>query len=60
MKNIFCMIGLHRLDQNRYLIATRYHKNGKKYHKNYFICERCGKKLGSFAKVKTGGHKHGI
>lgn len=60
MKDIRCMLGRHKPSGNRYIIAERYHKNGKKYHRNYVVCERCGKLLYKFAKAKTGGRNNGI
>ena len=55
MKNILCMLGFHKPDETTYIEETRYHNSGKKhhgkkYHKNYLVCKRCGKKLRSFAK----------
>lgn len=54
MKNILCMLGFHKPDEITYQQETRYHKNGKKYHKNYTFCQRCGKRLHSFAIKKEG------
>ena len=55
MKKILCKLGFHVPDKYRYMKVTRYHRNGKKYHRNYVVCERCGKMLHTFAKIKTGG-----
>ena len=54
MKNILCRIGLHKPDKFRYLVSTSVHKNGKKYHRNYVICERCGKRIATIARKKNG------
>lgn len=48
-KPILCKLGFHRTDKYRYEIVTRQHKNGKKYHRNYIICVRCGKRISTFA-----------
>ena len=45
MKNLLCILGLHRKDKNSTLVSERYHKNGKKYHRRYIVCKRCGKPL---------------
>ena len=58
MKDLRCKFGRHSLDRFRYIKVVRYHKNGKKYHRNYGFCKRCGKLLFNFAKVKIGG-QHG-
>ena len=45
---ILCKLGFHKEDGYRYMVETRYHKNGKKYHRNYCFCRRCGKKMHLF------------
>lgn len=52
MKNILCVLGFHKPDKYRYLRADKYHKNGTVYHRNYVVCERCGKRLFKFGKEK--------
>jgi hypothetical protein len=49
MKPLLCKLGFHKLDQSRYLVSTRKRPGRKAYHRNYFICKRCGKKIDSFA-----------
>lgn len=51
-KPILCKLGLHKEDKYRYEVSTRRHQNGKRYHRNYVICERCGKRLRSFSAEK--------
>lgn len=46
---ILCKLGFHKEDGYRYMVETRYHNNGKKYHRNYCFCRRCGKKMRLFA-----------
>lgn len=60
MKNILCKLGFHSPDKYEYIVVTRRHKNGKKYHKNFIICKKCGKRLRSFAKRKGGTTDHAI
>ncbi len=50
MKNLICMLGIHSPDKYSYVEITRTHTNGKKYHKNYLVCKRCGKMLFTFSK----------
>ena len=59
MKGILCKLGFHSPDKYGYMKVTRRHKNGKKYHRNYVVCKRCGKMLSTFAKFKTGGTENG-
>ena len=59
MKNIFCKLGFHKSFEYGYEKVTRKHKNGKKYHRNYVVCARCGKRLATLAKQKTGGKNDG-
>ena len=51
-KPILCKLGFHREDKDIYREVTRYHQNGKAYHRNYIICKRCGKRLYPFSKKK--------
>lgn len=47
-KPILCKLGLHKLDRNRYVVVKRCHRGSKKtYHRNYAVCERCGKLIGT-------------
>ena len=49
MKSLLCKLGFHKPDNDKYERVVRYHrtyKKGKKYHRNYVICKRCGKRLG--------------
>lgn len=54
MKNLLCKLGFHKPDKFNYTTVTYYRKghrgHGSKYHKNYHICARCGKRLNPFAK----------
>lgn len=59
MKNILCKLGFHKRHKYGYMKVTRQHKNGKKFHRNYIFCERCGKHIATFKKVKTGGMNNG-
>lgn len=46
-RNILCKLGIHKTDNTRYLVV--YKTRGRhKWHRNYAICERCGKRLASF------------
>lgn len=42
--NIFCKIGLHKADKDHYLRVEK-QKGSHKWHRNYEVCKRCGKKL---------------
>lgn len=46
--NILCKLGIHKENRYRYMVEHRRHKNGKKYHRNFCFCERCGKKIRAF------------
>ena len=48
-KPILCKLGFHQADKYRYEQVTRRHQNGKKYHRNYVVCKRCGKRLRTFS-----------
>ena len=44
MKNILCKLGFHKSDKYRFIRVNC--RNGKhKWHKNYAVCIRCGKRL---------------
>lgn len=44
MRNILCILGKHRIDENRRFTETRV--RGKHiWRVNFAICRRCGKKL---------------
>lgn len=48
MKNILCKLGFHKA--NKFKFIRVYKQRGKhKYHRNYQVCERCGKVLTPFA-----------
>lgn len=45
-KPLLCWLGIHKPDKYKYLRVKRWHFGGRKmYHRNYAICERCGKRL---------------
>lgn len=47
-KPILCRLGLHKLDRSCYFVVERRHwPSKKKYHRNYSVCERCGKLIGT-------------
>lgn len=47
-KPILCRLGLHKLDRFCYFVVERRHwPSKKKYHRNYSVCERCGKLIGT-------------
>lgn len=47
-KPILCRLGLHKLDRSHYVVVKRRHWPSKKeYHRNYPVCERCGKLIGT-------------
>lgn len=55
MKNILCKLGFHEPDKLRYITVHKERKLGKhrhKYHRNYEVCKRCGKRLATFSKKK--------
>lgn len=51
--NILCKLGFHKPSKTEYIQVTKYRKrsgcHGNKYHRNYQLCERCGKRLDKFA-----------
>ena len=53
MKPILCKLGLHKADKMRYLTVTKKRSGRKTYHRNYFICKRCGKRIAPFAQRKV-------
>jgi len=48
-KPILCKLGFHVADKYRELIVKRRHLGGKQYHRNYFFCKHCGKRITPFA-----------
>lgn len=50
--NILCKLGFHKPSKTDYIRVTKYRKrsvcHGNKYHRNYQVCERCGKMLNTF------------
>ena len=55
-KPLLCKLGIHKRDELYYERVVRSHSGRKTYHRNYYICERCGKRLGMFARK---GRKNG-
>lgn len=54
MKNILCKLGFHKVNEFKFLRVEK--RRGKhKYHRNYFFCERCGKRITPFAWAKKKG-----
>lgn len=54
MKNILCKLGFHKV--NKFKFVKVYKQRGKhKYHRNYQVCDRCGKLLSPFGFKKKGG-----
>lgn len=48
MKSLLCKLGIHKPIKDYYIVSRRV--NGKhKWHRNYIVCERCGKRLEWFA-----------
>ena len=54
MKNILCKLGFHKADNFKFVKVYKQRRNHK-YHRNYQVCERCGKLLNPFAFKKKGG-----
>ena len=52
MKSIMCKLGFHKLDRYRYE-RVRFRNGKHKWHRNYHICKRCGKRLQMFGFVKV-------
>lgn len=48
MKPLLCMLGRHE-PSGRYFLRARKVKGRHKWHKNYLVCHRCGKLIGTFA-----------
>lgn len=47
MKNLLCKMGIHKPEKYSYHRVRKI--NGKhKWHTNYIVCERCGKRLRAF------------
>lgn len=51
--NFLCKIGLHKKDPIKYVRVEKTRSNGKKYHRNYCVCMRCGKRLEKFGFKKN-------
>ena len=51
--SILCKMGIHKPSKTKYITVTKYrrrsNRHGNKYHRNYQMCERCGKTLDTFA-----------
>lgn len=51
--NILCKLGFHKPSKTEYvrvrIIKKRPCKKVHTYHKNYQVCERCGKRLHTFS-----------
>lgn len=43
MLNILCKLGFHKWDTSHYIQVKR-QKGKHKWHRNYHVCTRCGKK----------------
>lgn len=56
--SLMCKIGLHKPDESKYAVVRR-QKGRHKWHRNYVICERCGKPIASisFHKKRLPGEK---
>lgn len=55
-KPLLCKLGFHKPDKRNYIKVERRHwPSKKKYHRNYIICQRCGKMLHPFGIRKIGG-----
>lgn len=46
---LLCSLGFHKPDKYNILVERR-QKGKHKWHKNYVVCERCGKRLYSFSR----------
>lgn len=56
--NILCKFGLHKPDPNIYHVVRK--RNGRhKWHTNYIVCLRCGKRLRSFGIQKVKVERNG-
>ena len=49
MKPILCKIGLHCADKEHFAYVIKRRSGRKAYHRNYFFCKRCGKRITPFA-----------
>ena len=47
MLRILCKLGFHKPDTIRYIRVDK-QKGNHKWHRNYQVCKRCGKKLKPF------------
>ena len=48
MKSLLCKIGSHKPDKYCFY-RVRYHRGRHVWHRNYAICTRCGKSVGSIS-----------
>lgn len=54
--NVLCKLGLHKTDPYRYIVVRKC--NGRhKWHTNYAVCVRCGKRVQTLAKVRVTKHE---
>lgn len=51
MKNLLCKLGFHHPDKYRYL-TVRKTRGQHKWHTNYVVCRRCGKRIATFGVKK--------
>lgn len=55
--NILCKLGIHKPDKERFIVTHK--KNGKhRWHTNYVVCTRCGRRIASFARHREGGQEN--
>lgn len=52
-KPFLCKLGFHAADKYSALVVTKKRSGRKAYHRNYFICKRCGKRIDLFARRKN-------
>lgn len=56
--NILCKIGFHKADPYLYHVVRK--RNGRhKWHTNYIVCRRCGKRLRAFGIQKVKVERNG-
>lgn len=54
MKNILCKLGFHKVNEFKF-VRVKKQRGKHKYHRNYFFCDRCGKRITPFAWAKKKG-----
>ena len=54
MVNLLCKLGVHAPDKYKYLQAHKI-KGRHKWHRNYVVCRRCGKRVITFSVMKQRG-----